>query len=100
MHNFLRRIARRCEIHDRAWPLLIRELETDLGYQPSAGPASLAESYGNPRLIDCGHQWCGSRRKAPAASHRSGGYSPVPTGVRPGIPPQQPAGASPPHRPA
>ncbi len=100
MKLILRRIARRCEIHDRAWPLLIRELETDLGLPLSASTGSLAADYGNPRLIGCGHQWCHSRRKAPAASHRSGGYSPAPTGIRPGIPPQEPAGASPPHRPA
>lgn len=64
MKALLRRAARRCEIHDRAWPLVTRELETDLGYEPTAWAPTFSENYCNPRLIDCGHKWCRRRREA------------------------------------
>jgi hypothetical protein len=57
------RRKRRCEIHDRAWPLIIRELEADLGYQPTAWGATFTENYCDPRLIDCGHRRCRQRRE-------------------------------------
>lgn len=60
------RRPRRCEIHDRAWPLIIRDLEADLGYEPTARAATFTENYCDPRLIGCGHRWCRQRReKAP-----------------------------------
>jgi hypothetical protein len=59
----LRRIARRCEIHDRAWPSVIRALEADLGLPLTPGTGRLSDYYGNPRLIGCGHNWCRDPRE-------------------------------------
>lgn len=59
----MRLFRRRWDIHDRAWPLIIRELEIDLGYEPSAWASTVSENYCNPRLIDCGHAWCRRRRQ-------------------------------------
>lgn len=91
MKGLLRWIARRCEIHDRAWPSVIRSLETDLGLEPPESTGSFADSYCNPNLIDCGHEWCRKRRQR--VIHHRYGYSPADHGVRPGIPPREPAGA-------
>jgi hypothetical protein len=59
----LRRIARRCEIHDRAHPFVIRRLEAEFGFEPSPRKGGFADRYSNPELIDCGHEWCWSRRR-------------------------------------
>lgn len=56
--GILRRIARRCETHDRASYTKTRQLEQDLGMQPSPPPASLVDEYSNPDLISCGNSWC------------------------------------------
>ena len=44
MLRLLRRIARRCETHDRPSYPRIRDLETSLGLPLSAPPASLADA--------------------------------------------------------
>ena len=61
MTALLRRIARRCETHDRPSYPRIRDLETSLGLPPSAPPASLVDALSDPRIIDCGHAWCRHR---------------------------------------
>ncbi|GAA4676808.1 hypothetical protein GCM10023347_33920 [Streptomyces chumphonensis] len=63
MLQLLRRIARRCETHDRPSYPRIRGLETSLGLEPSPPPASLTDALSNPEIIDCGHAWCRSRRR-------------------------------------
>lgn len=66
----LRRIARRCPTHDRPSPLLIAELETELGLNPHAltklhqrvhhqGAAEFIDR----TLLDCGHDWCPTRQE-------------------------------------
>lgn len=62
MRGLLHRIARRCPTHDASSPLLIRELEEELGMKVSPSSGSLADDYANPNLIDCGHRWCNTRR--------------------------------------
>ncbi|MEU5111699.1 hypothetical protein AB0G64_09385 [Streptomyces longwoodensis] len=57
----LRRIARRCETHDRASFVRIRQLEDAAGMTPSPPPASFTDTYSDPALIDCGHAWCRHR---------------------------------------
>lgn len=57
----LRRIARRCDIHDRPAPAAIRRLEAELGMEPSPPTGNFVEDHANPRLIDCGHDWCRAR---------------------------------------
>jgi hypothetical protein len=52
------RLARRCPVHDRPYPSVIRALELDLGLEPSAPPPSLTAAWVNPNLIDCGLTWC------------------------------------------
>jgi hypothetical protein len=59
----LRHIARRCEIHDRPAPAIIRQLEAELGMAPSPSGGSLVESHYNPYLIGCGHSWCRTKRE-------------------------------------
>ncbi|MFF1685941.1 hypothetical protein [Streptomyces sp. NPDC058254] len=63
MRNLLRRIARRCDTHDRPSYPRIRDLEQSLGITPSAQPSSFADAYSDPALIDCGNAWCNSRRR-------------------------------------
>jgi len=64
--DLLRRIDRRCDIHDRATPLQIRQLEAELGMGPSLSSAdTVTAAYTNPALIDCGHDWCRDRRSRP-----------------------------------
>lgn len=58
----LRRIARRCETHDRASYSVTRRLEDDLGMPPSPAPASIVDQFSNPDIIDCGNTWCRTRR--------------------------------------
>lgn len=60
--SLLRRIARRCETHDRAWYSKTRALEEDLGIQPSKPPDSFTDEHADPDLIACGHTWCRTRR--------------------------------------
>ncbi|MET9073858.1 hypothetical protein ABZX95_17160 [Streptomyces sp. NPDC004232] len=70
MKGLLRRIARRCDIHDRSSPLRIAELERDLGYDPRAVDKLKARRaagdstalFIDNALIDCGRDWCRTRR--------------------------------------
>ncbi|MCZ7413068.1 hypothetical protein [Streptomyces sp. WMMC897] len=62
MLQLLRRIARRCETHDRPSYPHIRDLETSLGLEPSPPPASLTDALSNPAIIDCRNTWCTRRR--------------------------------------
>lgn len=59
----LRRLTRRCDVHDKPSHPRIRQLEQDLGQPPSAPPASLADAFANPLIVDCGHTWCRTRRR-------------------------------------
>ncbi|MFD9047673.1 hypothetical protein [Streptomyces zaomyceticus] len=61
MPSLLRRVARRCATHDRPSQPRIRELEQQLGVEPSSTPNSFTEAYSNPALIDCDHRWCQRR---------------------------------------
>ncbi|MFF3566039.1 hypothetical protein ACFYXS_39035 [Streptomyces sp. NPDC002574] len=54
----LRRIARRCDIHDRSSPLRIRELEEALGMPLSPEPYGSLTIYLNRDPIGCGRHWC------------------------------------------
>ncbi len=57
MSRLLRRIARRCETHDRPSCPRTRNLENSLGLPLSAPPASLADTLRNPALIvTCPHE--------------------------------------------
>lgn len=62
LENLLRRIARRCQTHDRASYTRTRQLEADTGQAPSPPPASFTDQYADPDLIDCGNTWCRQRR--------------------------------------
>jgi hypothetical protein len=55
MRNLLRRIAQRCETHDRPSYAKTRALEESLGMEPSPPPESLVDEHSNPDLIDCGN---------------------------------------------
>ncbi|WP_329140937.1 hypothetical protein [Streptomyces sp. NBC_00670] len=66
--RLMRRLARRCPIHDRASPHTVARLEAELGIdtpapgeQPGGGHDFVA-TYTNPRIIDCGLAWCQRRR--------------------------------------
>lgn len=59
--SLLRRIARRCETHDRASYAVTSRLERQLGMKPSHPPDSFTDAHLNPDLIDCGHAWCRTR---------------------------------------
>ncbi|MEV5163852.1 hypothetical protein AB0K66_04385 [Streptomyces werraensis] len=61
--SLLRRLARRCETHDRPSYAKTRQLEQELGMEPSSPPASFTDQFANPDLIDCGHAWCRTRRR-------------------------------------
>ncbi|MFI6337826.1 hypothetical protein [Streptomyces sp. NPDC050535] len=63
LETLLRRIARRCETHDRASYAVTRRLEDSLGLPPSRPPASLVDELSNPDIIDCGHRWCTHARR-------------------------------------
>lgn len=63
LESLLRRIARRCETHDRPSYARTRRLEDALGMEPSAPPASVVDAFADPQLIDCGHTWCPHRRR-------------------------------------
>ncbi|WP_171117802.1 MULTISPECIES: hypothetical protein [unclassified Streptomyces] len=60
--SLLRRIARRCETHDRASYAVTARLERQLGMEPSTPPDSFTDQLANPDLIDCGNAWCQRRR--------------------------------------
>lgn len=60
--SILRRVARRCETHDRASYSKTRQLEEAVGMDPSPPPASLVDQLANPDIIDCGNAWCQQRR--------------------------------------
>ncbi|NJP73396.1 hypothetical protein [Streptomyces sp. C1-2] len=60
--SLLRRIARRCETHDRPSYVKTRRLEEQLGMEPSEPPASVVDAFCDPNLIDCGNTWCTHRR--------------------------------------
>jgi hypothetical protein len=65
MASLLHRIARRCETHDRPSALRIRQLEQQLGMEPSPSTSdsdSTVENHANLRLIDCGNAWCRTNR--------------------------------------
>ncbi|MFD0256430.1 hypothetical protein ACFVGX_36625 [Streptomyces sp. NPDC127113] len=58
LRALLRRIARRCPVHDRASHAVTTRLERQLGLTPSTPPASFTDTYSDPLLIDCGVRWC------------------------------------------
>ncbi|NUS86010.1 MAG: hypothetical protein HOY75_25625 [Streptomyces sp.] len=58
----LRRIARRCDTHDTASQAKIRQLEEQLGLEPSPPSGDLVDQLANPDLIDCRKPWCRTRR--------------------------------------
>lgn len=60
--EILRRIAGRCGTHDKASPAKIRQLEQQLGMPPTQQTGSFTDLHANPDLIDCGKQWCRSKR--------------------------------------
>ncbi|MFC5217321.1 hypothetical protein [Streptomyces coerulescens] len=60
--SLLRRIARRCETHDRSSYAKTRRLEDELGLEPSRPPDSFTDTYRDPDLVDCGNSWCRNRR--------------------------------------
>lgn len=66
MKRLLRRLAGRCDIHDRPSPLIIAQLEQELGIDPDAMAklfqGDLVANFSNPRLIDCGRQQCRRNR--------------------------------------
>ncbi|WP_330348158.1 hypothetical protein [Streptomyces sp. NBC_00582] len=62
LDGLLRRIARRCDAHDRASYTRTRQLEEAAGMEPGPAPASLADAFRNPDIIDCGNTWCRHRR--------------------------------------
>lgn len=62
-------MAKRCPTHDVASPLVIAELETELGIDPDAltklysdPNVSVIDAYTDPRIIDCGRPQCRDRR--------------------------------------
>ena len=61
MRGLLHRLARRCPTHDTPSPLLMRELEGELGMEASPPSGDLVDQYANPNLIDCGRRWCKRR---------------------------------------
>jgi hypothetical protein len=60
--SILRRIAQRRETPDRSSYVRTRQLEAELGLEPSEPPDSIVEQYADPALIDCGNRWCKQRR--------------------------------------
>jgi hypothetical protein len=62
LESLLRRIARRCETHDRSSYAITSRLERQLGMKPSPAPDSFTDAYTDPSIIDCGHTWCAHRR--------------------------------------
>lgn len=60
--EILRRIARRCSTRDAPSQKKIRDLETELGLEPSAPSGDLVDQLADPDLVDCGKTWCRKRR--------------------------------------
>lgn len=60
--EILRRIARRCPTHDTPSQKEIRDLETELGLEPSSASGDLVDQLTDPNLIECGKPWCRTRR--------------------------------------
>lgn len=60
--EILRRVARRCSTHDTPSQKKIRDLEVELGLEPSAPSGDLVDQLADPNLIDCGKSWCKMRR--------------------------------------
>lgn len=56
--EILRRIAARCDTHDKASPAKIRRLEEELGLPLSSQSGDLVDQLADPDLIDCGKSWC------------------------------------------
>lgn len=63
---------RHCDVHDRAAPLKIAQLEQETGVNPNAvaelrsDPDScggFVAAFADPDLIDCGNRWCRARRE-------------------------------------
>ncbi|MFF7901186.1 hypothetical protein ACIO02_34005 [Streptomyces sp. NPDC087568] len=54
----LRRIARRCDVHDVPAQAKIRRLEQQLGITPSPATGDFVDQFADPDLIDCGRTWC------------------------------------------
>jgi hypothetical protein len=61
-------MAKRCPTHDVASPLVIAQLETELGIDPDAltklrsdPTVSFTDAHADPRLIDCGRSRCRDR---------------------------------------
>ncbi|MEW2570485.1 hypothetical protein [Streptomyces sp. NPDC047070] len=61
--SLLRRIAQRCETHDRASYSKTRRLEDSLGMRPSPPPTDIVDQLSNPEIIECGNTWCTHRRR-------------------------------------
>ena len=63
----LRRIAGRCDVHDRASAAKIARLEEELGIAPGAvarqraSAGSFTEAFADPDLIGCGLRRCHDR---------------------------------------
>lgn len=62
LNALIRRIARRCDTHDRASYAVTSRLERQLGMKPTAAPDSFVDAHCDPTIIDCGHTWCAHRR--------------------------------------
>lgn len=62
MERLLRRLTRRCDVHDKPSYPRIRDLEHALGHPPSDAAPDLVAALSNPDLIDCGHRWCPHHR--------------------------------------
>lgn len=58
----LRRIARRCDIHDTASPLITLCPKARLDLTPSSEPATFTEALTDPDFIDCGRTCCRPKR--------------------------------------
>ncbi|MFE1925809.1 hypothetical protein ACFW91_24960 [Streptomyces asoensis] len=62
LNSLMRRIAGRCETHDRASYVVTARLEQEAGMPASPPPADFTDAHLDPNLIDCGHAWCRTRR--------------------------------------
>lgn len=62
LEPLLRRIARRCQTHDRASYVVTARLEREAGMPASPAPASITDQFMDPDIVDCGNTWCPHRR--------------------------------------
>jgi hypothetical protein len=60
--QLLRRIAHRCDAHDRASSYKIRALELALAMEPSEPSGDFVDQHADLDLIDCGNNWCRRHR--------------------------------------